>query len=169
MPARIAKSGSEPVIGSPFITIRKDHFSGELTIGTPVQIIGSPPSPVGPTVSAADNEEILSELASVFTDSFAYDAYIPLCKLLGQFHMDEKLLDNDLLHEICVGSSTIYSGDAATVPSGVLLSPGPRFAFPRNPGQRSDQVATSFTERQLASNLTELFGDVRVEYVMDSF
>ncbi|XP_055344163.1 LOW QUALITY PROTEIN: WD repeat-containing protein 81-like [Paramacrobiotus metropolitanus] len=92
--------------GSPFITIKKDQSSGELTVGTPVTLsldsALSPPSTA--PFHSSDGEETLQELKAVFTDEMASDAYIPFCALLGQFHMDEKLINSDFLHAMVVGS-----------------------------------------------------------------
>ncbi|OQV18518.1 WD repeat-containing protein 81 [Hypsibius exemplaris] len=107
-----SKDEAEVPLGSPFTTIRKDEESGELRVGTPVRISSFDSLPSSPTppvtvrnpYDSGDNEEVLKELKAVFTEALAFDAYIPFCKLLGQFHMDEKLLNNDLLHEICVSN-----------------------------------------------------------------
>ena len=48
-----------------------------------------------------DDSEVLCELKEVFTESLAFDTYVSFCRLLGQFHMNEKLVNGDLLHEIC--------------------------------------------------------------------
>lgn len=97
--------------GSPFINIKKDMDSGELTIGTPVilRLDSRPDSPHVVAHNPVDPGEILKELKAVFTEALAYDAYVPFCKLLGQFHMDEKLVNHDFLHEMCVGNGMVLT------------------------------------------------------------
>lgn len=83
--------------------------------------------------------QVISELKAVFTETLAFDAYIPFCKLLGQFHMDEKLLNNDLLHEISVSN-----------PNYVREKPSPSLQIPKPNRPLSGNLSSGLNRSQSA-------------------
>ncbi|XP_064623672.1 WD repeat-containing protein 81-like [Lineus longissimus] len=112
-----------------FCEIKMDSKTKEYKIGTPVrldQIAGSHGSfqyslspPVSeekdddnhntPTAVINPRDRISDEMKWTFTPELAHTAYIPFCKLAGGIHMEQNLLNDDLIRRLCASHDEALS------------------------------------------------------------
>lgn len=116
-----------------YIEIKKDSLTDQYKLGTPTRLDdlkgelsdsqGRSPSAWSPGLTgimegsdtAAENkvkQEAKLQLEQVFTPEMAYIAYVPLCRLIGNIHMENTIPNHDLIwklysaHEKVISSSS---------------------------------------------------------------
>ncbi|KAI0233832.1 WD repeat-containing protein 81 [Lamellibrachia satsuma] len=113
-----------------YFEIKMDSQTKEYHIGTPIAVDSflqhqrqnsgssmkhslSPPAhediEESPQFGEVNREQILGELRETFTPQLAHAAYIPFCRLAGDIHMEQNLINDDLIRRLCASHDQALS------------------------------------------------------------